>query len=186
MLILGETDAGISRNTVKKIPYATISAKVGKGPKSLLVLAKKERGRHFWMSADNAVIVTSEGRVVQTAGFPENLKNTRFIGRDPVNRRLHLSEPPIRSLREIDSEIDQRFGIPIYSKFQIEGPRDISIAQVKIKTLLVKEHNVAKTLNWDFTNYYWVDRFDGFIWKSRQKIAKSFPAIDIEVLKPAI
>jgi hypothetical protein len=184
MITFGDSDAEISRDQVSKIPYATISAKVGRGPKSLLVLAKKERGRLHWMSADNAVLVTMGGRIVQTAGFPENINYTMFTGHDPVNRRFHLKNPPIYSAREIDIEIDHRFGIPIHSRYISEGAREISVAQVKIQTLLVKEYNVAKTLNWSFTNYYWVDKFDGFVWKSRQHIARSFPPIEIEVLKP--
>jgi hypothetical protein len=138
------------------------------------------------MSADDAVLITENGRVVQTAGFPENLKNTKFTINDPVNRQLHLPPPLKNSFREIDSDFDQRYGIPIYSEYESVGPRDISIAGINIKTILVKEYNIAKTINWNFTNYYWVDKFDGFVWKSRQKIARSFPPIEIEILKPAL
>jgi hypothetical protein len=186
LVVAGDPDAKISRDQVSKIPYATISGKVGRGPKSLLVLAKRERGKLFWMSSDNAVLVTKNGRVVQTAGFPENLINTYFSGHDPVNRRLHLKDRPKYSFREIDSEIDKRFGVPIRSEFQMVGHRDISIAQVKVETILVREYNTTKSLNWNFTNYFWADKYDGFIWKSRQHIARSFPPIELEILKPAI
>ena len=51
-------------------------------------------------------------------------------------------------------------------------------------TILVREKNSARTLNWRFDNLYWVDPADGFVWKSRQVIARSFPPVHFEILKP--
>jgi hypothetical protein len=185
ILIIGDSDPDINREQVAKIPYATISAKIGRGPKSLLVLGKIDRQNLHWISADNAVLVTTNGRIVQSAGFPENLSKTRFHGPDPVNRQLHLNDFPRRSVREIDSKTENRFGIPVFSEFETIGERQITIAGINIDTVLVKEFNTTKTINWSFSNHYWADKYDGFIWKSRQHIARSFPPIDIEVLKPS-
>jgi hypothetical protein len=85
----------------------------------------------------------------------------------------------------IDIDTENRFGIPIRSSFEMIGPKIIEISGIKIKTVLVRELNTAFSINWSFTNFYWVDEFDGFIWKSRQHIARSFPPIEFEVLKPA-
>jgi hypothetical protein len=185
MLIVGDSDPAFNREQIAKIPYATISAKIGRGPKSLLVLGKMERRNLYWISADNAVLVTSNGRIVQSAGFPENLIKTRFHGSDPVDRRLHLNDLPRWSVREIDTNAEKRYGIPIFSEYERLGERNISIAGVNIETILVKENNSTKTVNWRFSNYYWADKYDGFIWKSRQHIARTFPPIEIEVLKPS-
>jgi hypothetical protein len=188
--VIGAPDSEINRDLVNSIPYASISAKIGSGPRSFLVLGKLENGLEHWFSADNAVIVTRNGRIVQTAGFPENLRNTSFTGHDPVNRLLHKkryssNKMPLAFMRLMDIDVENRFGVPIRSKFEILGPNEIEIAGVNVKTVLVKESNIAFTINWSFTNYYWVDAFDGYIWKSRQHVARSFPPIEIEILKPA-
>jgi hypothetical protein len=188
--VMGAPNTEITRETISKVPYATISAKIGSGPRSLLVLGKQENGNNHWFSADQAVIVTRFGRIVQTSGFPENLTHTVSRNPDPVNRVLHLnrrksSSSKLRHIRMLDMETDKRFGVPVKSVFETVGPKEIEIAGIKIKTILVKEENTAFSINWSFTNFYWVDAFDGFIWKSRQHIARSFPPVDIELLKPA-
>lgn len=184
--VVGLPDVQITRDQISKIPYASIAAKIGKGPRSILILWRKSNDDLHWISADRAVVVTRNGRVVKTFGFPENLKDTQFNGLDPVNRKLHTLTAQTTSARSIDVDVGNRFGLPINSVFEMIGKRDIKIASLDIKTVLVKETNVARTINWSFTNYYWVDAFDGFIWKSRQHIARSFDPIAIEVLKPAV
>lgn len=184
-ITVGLPDAEFSRELVTKIPYASLSAKIGKGPRSLLILNRYAQDEKHWVSADNAVLVTRHGRIVKTTGFPENLLGTSTALRDPVNRRLHTLKKTIRHHRTIDVDIDKRFGIPIFSTFIPMGPRKIVIADLEIKTFLVREENRAQTINWSFTNYYWVDALDGFVWKSHQHIARSFDPISIEILKPA-
>jgi hypothetical protein len=188
--IVGSPDTEINRDTIQKTPYASISAKIGSGPRSLLVLGKKENGFKHWFSADNAVIVTKNGRIVQTAGFPENLKATSSSSLDPVNRLLHKKwygrkNKKLLHIRHLDIEMENRFGVPVKSEFETLGSREIDIAGIKIKTVLVKETNHAFSINWSFNNFYWVDAYDGYIWKSTQHVSRSFPPIDIEVLKPA-
>jgi len=181
----GLPDSHIDRALVSQIPYASISAKVGKGPKSLLILGRKEGDKLHWISADRAVLVTRHGRVVRTAGFPENLRNTTQEFGDPVNKQLHNLQNSVISTRQIDLDLGLHYGIPIRSKFERIGDREITISELRVKTVLIRERNFASTVNWDFTNYYWVDAFDGFVWKSVQHIARSFPPVSIEILKPA-
>jgi hypothetical protein len=184
-LALGLEGEEISRENINKIPYASISAKIGKGPRSMLVLGRKSGSELHWFSSDNAVIVTANGRIIKTAGFPENITNTVFGNPDPVNRQFHKKNFPEYSHRSIDIDTDQQFGIPVLSRYKVLGQREISISKIIIKTVLVQEYNISKTVNWNFINYYWVDIYDGFIWKSRQHISRSFSPIDIEILKPS-
>jgi hypothetical protein len=188
--VIGAPDTEINRDLIHRVPYASISAKIGSGPRSFLVLGKRENGMEHWFSADNAVIVTRNGRIVQTAGFPDNLRKTSFKGHDPVNRLLHKKrynsdEMRLAFTRLMDMALENRFGVPVRSEFETLGPKEIEIAGVNVKTVLVKETNNAFSINWSFINYYWVDAYDGYIWKSRQHVARSFPPIEIEILKPA-
>jgi hypothetical protein len=183
--IVGMPDVTISRDVVSKIPYATISAKIGSGPKSILILGRKENDDLHWISEDRAVIVTRHGRVVKTFGFPENLKNTQMTARDPLNRLLHKGKSSLKFRRTIDVDLGNKYSLPVHSTFHYSGPREIEIAGIAIKTILYSEENFVLTTNWSFKNKYWVDIYDGFIWKSSQVIAKSFAPIEIEVLKPA-
>ena len=183
--VAGLPDPPIQRAAITKLPYATMAAKIGKGPRALLVLGRYDGPDLHWISGDRAVIVTRGGRVVKTAGLPENLKDTRAFGDDPVASGLHRIETPVSFVRYVDIDRGRRYGLPIHSSFELVGKERITIVEVEFETVLVREINEARTINWDFENLYWADAFDGFVWKSRQHIARSYPAVDIEVLKPA-
>ncbi len=181
----GLPDVPLTREQITKIPYATLSAKIGKGPTALLVLARKDADYLYWVSADRATLVTKHGRIVETAGFPENLRATTAQEQDPVADGLHRLDGPVSFSRSVDIDLNQSYGLRIDSLFEPLGPKQISIVGLDFKTLLVRERNDAQTLNWRFYNYYWVDIKDGFVWKSRQHIARNFPPLVFEILKPA-
>lgn len=184
-LTVGMPDVEITREVVDKIPYASISAKVGKGPRSLLILGRYDGEDLHWLSADNATVVTRAGRVVKTSGFPENVKATNYLDVDPVSQGLHELSEPRGFSRAIDIDKGNLYGLVLDSRFVPRGKASITIAEFDLKTILVEEINAARSINWKFSNYYWVDSVDGFVWKSVQHIARSFPPIEIEVLKPA-
>lgn len=182
---VGLPDQPIERSAVAKLPYATISAKIGKGPRGLMALAQISADELRWLSSDRISLVTEGGRLVKTAGLPENLRDTQLLGPDPVNKTLHRLAQPVAFDRAVDFDTSRRFGVPIHSRFDSLGAKKITIVEIEFDTVLVRETNVAKTVNWTFENYYWVDAIDGFVWKSIQHIWRDFPPVDMEVLKPA-
>ena len=185
LAIVGRPNVPISRSTVTSLPYASIAAKIGKGPRSLLILWRQEGDDLHWLSADDAAIVTRKGRIVKTAGLPETLLETRSRAADPVGAGLKSGTQSPIYVREIDLSPPPQFGLLIESKIREIGPRTISIADIDFDTVLFYEHCTAQTLNWSFTNRYWVDPVDGFVWRSKQTIARGFPPIEIDILKPA-
>ncbi|MEQ8247485.1 MAG: YjbF family lipoprotein [Alphaproteobacteria bacterium] len=180
----GQPDVPISRDLVNQVPYASIAAKIGRGPRSLLVLWRTERTELHWLSADGVAIVTSGGRVVRTAGLPESIRSTIFQEPDPVSTGLHLESNRVSASREVDLAPD---GVTTWtSNFRLVGPKKIAIADIDFETILVREHVKVLGTNWNIQNLFWVDPVDGFVWRSRQTIARTFPPIEIDVLKPAI
>ncbi len=184
-LAFGRTGAGIDRQRIDRIPHASIAAKVGRGPRSLLVLGRADRTGRHWLSADRAAVVTRHGRVVATAGFPENIRATRFRGGDPLGGAPHRLDRPVRYRRTVDLDAGGLYGLPVEATLAPLGAARIEIAGLQLETVLLGEANSAPAADWSFDNRYWVDRIDGFVWKSVQHIARSFPPIEIEVLKPA-
>lgn len=182
--VVGSPGVPISRDLVDETPYATIAAKIGNGPRSLLVLWRTEGATLHWLSADGAAIVTRGGRVVRTAGLPTTIRDTIISGADPVVTGLQLDPEGTLFTREVDFP---SIGIVVMSSdFRVVGPKSINIAEIDFETILVEEEVVAGHLNWKFTNRYWVDPADGFVWRSQQTISRDFPPIVIEVLKPAL
>ena len=183
--VFGHPDLPLRRSSIAKLPYASMTARVGKGPQALLLLARSDGEEQHWISGlDRSVLALRGGRVVRTFGFPENLKNTRAAEIDPVDRLLHKLTGPVRHTRYIDLDRGPHFDLVIDSVFESLGPQKVRILELDFDTILVREKNSARTLNWRFENYYWVDPSDGFVWKSRQVIARSFPPVHFEILKP--
>ena len=183
--VLGQPDIPLKRDDVTKLPYASITAKIGKGPRSLLVLGRYDGDDLHYLSADRVAVVTRKGRLVKTAGLPQNLKNTQTSVGDPVAGRLHELTESARFVRTVDIDPGSYYGMPIVSVFEPLGPVTLTILEIEFDTVLVRERNTAKTMRWSYDNYYWVDAYDGFVWKSVQHIVRAFPPIEIEVLKPA-
>ena len=186
-LSLDQKGPPISRKTVNNLPYASISAKIGKGPRGFLILWRKENDSLIWLSADNATIVTKNGRITKTAGLPEEIMNTYHFSADPISLGLHKRENLVKFNREIDLKLNGKKPktIILNSNFISLGPKTIKIVEIEFKTILIKEICEAKNINWKFENYYWVDPYDGIIWKSIQHIAQTFPSITLETLKPS-
>ena len=183
--VVGNPDLPLQRTTVSKLPYASMTARVGKGPQALLILGRIDGAGQHWLSTDRAAVVTRGGRVVRTFGFPENLRETRLAGEDPVDGHLHALRGPSPFTRYLDVDPERLYGLPVDSTFETLGPEKIRIVELEFDVVLVRERNVARTVAWDFENLYWVDPGDGFVWRSRQHIARSFPPLQYDILKPA-
>ncbi len=176
----------ITRELVDAIPYASLAAKIGRGPRSLLVLWDAKAEGLMWLSADNVAIVTRNGRVVRTAGLPENLSTTQFLDPDPLQagaKNIAANREPRRRL--IDFEPDGKYGVEIVSTSRVIGPRQIDITSITFDTILIEERCRASFLNWSFSNKYWLDPVDGFVWRSEQHVSPNIPIFTLEVLKPA-
>jgi hypothetical protein len=182
---LGLPDVELDRASISKLPYASISAKIGQGPRSLLILWRRERDDLHWLSADGAAFVTRHGRVVKTAGLPDNIGETIALTDDPLAVGLNLPDTPTLHLRKIDLATQLLYGLNVTSRFDFVGEETLTIVDREFNTLRFTEHNQVSSLNWNFENTFWVDPHDGKIWKSIQHLSRTFPPIQIEMLKPA-
>ncbi len=178
-------DVEIDRATIAKIPYATIRARFGDGPAALLVLSATDGSTLDWTDSDRTLLVTRAGRLVQTYGFDQNLRRVAFDGMDPLTDRPQNISGMIRYGMRYDVQSKAINVVDVFSRLDVVGPETITIADIDFKTLHLRERCAAPALGWHFKNDYWVDIYDGFVWRSQQHFAKSLPPLTIEVLKPA-
>lgn len=174
----------LTRQDIDKLSYATMRAKIGRGPRGLLALGGYDGQNLQWFSKDGAVFVTRGGRVLQTAGLPENLRGTQWENTDPVQDGLQKLTAPTDFIRWIDSDFENRYQMQIESRFELVRHEKIEILAREYVTIFATEICRAPDIGWNFTNQYWIDEKTGFVWKSRQYIARSFGPLQFEVLKP--
>jgi hypothetical protein len=180
----GAPDTLISTEYVNNLPYASMAAKIGRKQRSLLILGRYDGPDLHWISADNAAVVTRNGRLVKTAGIGMDLLDTRGIETDPVAAATFAFDGV--QTRTVDlQETARMYGVPITSRFEVIGRETIKILGRPQDTLAVRETNVAGTIRWSFENRYWFDFKSGFLWKSTQHFARNVAPLEMEVLKPA-
>lgn len=180
---VGFPDTPITREQVEALPYASLLARIGKGPRSLLVLAEQNGEELRWLSADKAMLVTRRGRIVRTAGLTHDLSGTRLPHGDALGRTATaLSGASLE--RFIDLQSQFRYGTPMVSTFAVAGPESIEILGRSYNTVRVVESCRCTQLNWTFTNTWWIDAKTGFVWKSLQWVTQDMPMFELTVLKP--
>lgn len=184
-IMFGFPDPLFGRDDIRKLPYATIRAKLGKGPRVIMLLARYDGEKLHWVSSDRNVIVTQDGLVVRTVGLPDDLAGAQLLNGNPLAQGLHHLTAPMRATRIFDYGESTRSSIQIESVFEPAGRETIEIMDLKFDTVVVRERAVAREVNWTFENYHWLDPESGRIWKSRQTINRTLPPLLLEVLKPA-
>ena len=184
--VFGVPDSYISRESVSKIPYATITARVGRQLPAILVLAASDGSTRHWVATNEVAIVTHNGRIIQTVGFPQDLRHTDLFNADPLSTGPHLLQKPV-SYRRTQYYLPTAPGSPSAVSLSCSLKKlratEIEIAEILLQTILLEEicHTGSGKKQ---INLFWVDPYDGFTWQSRQKIAEGYPPLTISVLKP--
>lgn len=182
--VFGAPDLDITRETVSKVPYASMSARVGRGVPALLLLSHSQGDDRYWRAGGEAVVVLRHGRIVHTAGFAENIVGARILGEDPLEYGLHRLTGEREYALTLDTRPGGSFEQPIDCRLTPIGDRKITIVEIEFDTVLVEEACRARLVPWTYTNRYWVDPVDGFVWQSEQHFVRSQPAMKYSVLKP--
>ena len=135
-----------------------------------------------WFSRDKGVLVTRHGRIVRSAGFPQNLKNTRFLDSDP------LAAGPVREAvtvrRQVDIQPGDLFGVILTCTITPEGPQEIETPGARHQTTRLREHCKAPLFDWSFDNVFWQDPQTGYVWKSVQVLVPSQAPMTLTTGKP--
>jgi len=186
LAVFGVPDIAIERANIDKLPYASIRAKMGPSGRVIMILGRYDGPDLHWISADYVALATRKGRIVKSAGLPETLANTIFVGPDPIiTRGANQWDAPVPARRFVDIEPGAHYGIIIASTIERIGVEEIEILGRRHQTILLRERAYAAHLDWSFENYFWLDMETGFVWKSIQHVTPSLPPIEIETLKPA-
>jgi hypothetical protein len=181
---VGFPDAPVTRAQVEASPYASVYARIGKGPRSLLVLAETDGAELRWLSADRAMLVTERGRIIKTAGLGKDLTATRFPRGDRLGERpAQLNGATMNRLLDFQSRF--QYGVQVISRFAVAGPEQITILDRTHDTVRVIEKSHCEQLDWSFENTWWLDPATGFVWQSRQWVTLDAPVFEVAVLKPA-
>lgn len=167
--------------SVAASPYYQLQANGPEG-EAILVLGKVEDGRLGWYGRGDDIVFTRDGMLIKTVGLPENLDATALEGAEnPFASGLQHVTAPQSYTRTMDWSPGYRYGVVMQATLSPGAMDDITILGVRHHVRRYDEQLSGPAGS--FTNHYWVDPADGFIWKSRQYVAPGF-ALELIQLRP--
>lgn len=183
--LFGATDIEISADYLKKLPYASSYVRINNGPQIFMVLAFAETNPDTkqtqlkWLSSDNAMIVTENGRVVKTLNLPEfNLAHLspksslfNFQQQHSEWQAIYDWQPNFdfdhRALISSQKIASQPLASALWNK-------TVDVWQEQIQFLHSNTH---------MTNQFWTDK-RGQVMKSQQWLIPNKLYVEQEILKP--
>ena len=198
LAFIGENDIKLTTEQIEANPYASIYVKIEDIPQAFVVLAFAEPKQTLttvrpapeamelkWLSADKAMLVTVNGRLVRTHSLlTGNLAAIESSEPDPILLGLHLNSTPKTWTRTLDWQPGYHYGYKLNSQFDFIAEEKILINDTPTQTLHYSELVSVEGLNIQYLNEFWLKPDNGHVIKSRQKIAPNLPFIDITLLKP--
>lgn len=190
MLYQGFPDATYSRSDINALPYASIYARLGEGPRGFLVLAFAEPNATTaptlkWLSADQELIATTAGRITKTLTLPgTNLVAIHSDTPDPLALGLMNPTTPQQWQFQLDFMPGYHIGYQANSQFKRQGQQTITINEQTHNAALFIETVTVSTIERQWTNRYWFDLDSGRLLKTEQTPAPDMAPITIDFLKP--
>ncbi|MEZ9361672.1 YjbF family lipoprotein [Vibrio cyclitrophicus] len=197
----GSSDVELSKEYIQNLPYSSIYAEVNDQGKIFMVLAyvgeNPQTGAEQlkWMSSDKAMIVTENGRIVQTLLLPyENLSGLAF---QPLNTfssgnnssagsssAFDVSANPRAQKWQVvyDWQPNYRFGYKANITRTYAGNETVETPLASIDTKKFQEKIQFPMLEQDITNEYWVDS-KGKVVKTIQYLGPDMTRLELTVLK---
>lgn len=197
----GSSDVELSKEYIQTLPYSSIYAEVNDQGKIFMVLAyvgeNPQTGAEQlkWMSSDKAMIVTENGRIVQTLLLPyENLSGLAFQPLDEYSS-ANNSSPDSSSAFDVsansgaqkwqavyDWQPNYRFGYKANITRTYAGNETVETPLASIDTKKFQEKINFPMLEQDMTNEYWVDG-KGKVVKTIQYLGPDMTRLELTVLK---
>jgi hypothetical protein len=174
----------VTREQAAAVPYASLGYAIDGGNQGLLVLATDSGGEQLWTSAAHVVIVTRDGRLVRSIGLGGDLSNMTTRNGGGLPPPGAAARAPFSSTRLEDFPDVGLYGVHLACRARLAGRQNIKILGQFIATLRVDESCNGRNPDWSFTDNFWLDKDNGFVWRSRQHVHPNGRLVDIEIFRP--
>jgi len=190
--MFGDADVSTTAEYIQDLPYASIYAQINDQGKIFMVLAfvgqNPETGveQLKWMSSDKAMIVTENGRVVQTLLLPyENLSGLATIPTNVLVPSFDVSAKPKVQQWEAtyDWQPDYRFGYSANVVRTYISQETVQTPLFAIETGKFIEQVSYPALGKQVENEYWVNS-QGKVVKTVQYLGPDMTRLELTLLKP--
>ena len=182
------TDAQISSEKIRKLPYTSIFLRVDNGPRLFVVAAFADTDKEShntqltWLSTDNVMIVTEKGRIVKTLGFKkDNLANLSI--NTPNTGKLSYNTIHNEWNATYDWQPNFRYNFIAQVKQKDLGYETLTTPLWQEKTHHIEETVTIPKLNVSFKNEFWVNKHNKVV-KTIQYLGPNMNKLEITFIKP--
>ncbi|MGR5238555.1 YjbF family lipoprotein [Vibrio alfacsensis] len=180
--IWGFEDVNLSEEEIKKLPYASAYVRINDGQQIFMVLGYADQSAFEqpvlkWISADNAMIATVNGRVVKTLNLPEaNLASVNFEANALPNFM------PSAWQATYDWQEQYRYGFLASGVMDTVGTETITTPIWHQHATIWREHVKFNGISSAINNTFWVNN-SGQVIKSIQHIGPDMTKVEMQFLK---
>lgn len=178
--VITQENEFITPEIIAKIPYASMTLKIGRGTPGLVILESIDDEIETWVSADGVYLLVQQGRIIRTAGLFNNLTNFMAVdsnfsniiaskGSEKLFYYFSYDKPELNNMRVVaDRKFIRKEMVEMLGTFR--------------QLYLIEERISNSLIGWSEVNKFWVDD-NNFVWKSEQFISPKLPRFNIEVTK---
>lgn len=175
----------LTRAQLDQIPFATIAVSADDAPPAFVAAVADNGGNIVYQDQTRRSLVLRGGLLVASQGLGYNLSAVKHQpGADPIAEPRPLAAWPDLITRNYQFALlgTDDYQITVRCRYQPIARERIEIVELDFNLMRVEETcaNGARR----FTNLYWVDEANGFIWKSEQWLGPRLPPMQLEVIRP--
>lgn len=183
-VVYGPKDAQMSDAQIARIPYGSIYLSLPDTPR-LFVAGYRENGADRWVTRDQVVFITRNGRLIRTAGYRDNLLDVTNTDQDPLQNGRHLQDGVRWSRVMRWTEQGNPLSSRVSSRFSRHGQEVLQLAGRSVACVIWQEEVTLEVTGARWVNTFWVDSVSGVVRQSQQRLGAVLP-VDISLLKPTI
>lgn len=174
---------------VKSSQIELAYVKSGERPMATIAKVYDEFGKEKWVSADRAMLVVSDGYIVKTLGFTNDLEYVSNLKNNPLGLGKDISNQSWE--RDVDWSKGE-YGYRVVSNFEVLGEEQVTITSLSFPAIKVKETvtYMSKSNRFRFDdeweNWFWIDTRSGEIIRTIQKQSPFGESFDIQFISAAL
>lgn len=182
-LAISGPESSITAEQVNRLGRPGLLATFGFS-ETLLVLANRSGDFAEWHGPEQ-MLVTRNGRLVQSAGIPEKGDVLAPLLRDdPFLTDLRTLKDGREVTRRIDMPARFLTNIPQHARYRTGPVETIDIMGVERELQRVDEAVSMPSIDFSTTNYYWIDPATGAVLASAQHLAEDLPVLYLTEVTP--
>lgn len=188
--VFGPPDINLTAQQIADYNYPLQYLRVGDGPQIVLGLAFDDKRRYKWLSGQSEILVTYNGRAIQTQGLATDLTDTGNLDADPLGCLLSaaaVSQCP----RDWQTTVTVGEGlrastVNLTTSFEYVDKAAVTLGNGDevntehwVETVRVRADDAMQ-----WRNHFWIEPKTRRVVKSEQTLHPQWPVMQLTEIKP--